>query len=241
MPDFRYESMREVRLDLSHYRLQLGKVRTIPSDDVPANHVVSQIPPPLSSARIGTVVNLDVSAGMLNAGRVPNFSGMSVDVARETAARGKFVLGQIVWTPLGPNSPARGTVVRQSPAAGARADSLTRVSLQVSAGPSEAGYIVRQVHATAAVPAGNKPVKVRIEVRDETGTWKVFDAYAQPRQKLDFTITAIGTAELDMYVDNELVSATKLGKEAGARGNQKMGPRPKVKTKANPASLEAPL
>lgn len=241
MPDLRYESMREVRLDLSRYRLQLGKVRTVASDDVPANHVVAQRPPPLTSARIGTVVNIDVSAGTLNAGRVPNFSGMSIDAARETAARGKFVLGQIVWTPFGRSGAARGTVVRQSPVAGTRADSLTRVSLQVSAGPREAGYVVRQVHATAAVPSGDKPVKVRIEVRDETGTWKVFDAYAQPRQKLDFNVTAIGTSELDMYVDNELVSATKLGKEPAFQEDQRMGPRPKVKTKANSASMEAPL
>jgi serine/threonine-protein kinase len=240
MPDFRYESMREVSLDLSHYHLQLGKVRTVPSDDVPANYVVAQNPPPLTSARVGTAVNLDVSAGTTSAGRVPNFVGMSIDDARDAAARSKIKLGQVVWTPFGRDGKERGTVVRQSPVAGTRVDNLARVSLQVSAGPRESGYLVRQVHATAAVPSGDKPVKVRIEVRDETGTWNVYDAYAQPRQKLDFNVTAIGTSELDMYVDNELLSATKLGKEPPIQENQKMGPRPKVKTNAKNAPTEAP-
>jgi serine/threonine-protein kinase len=239
MPDFRYETMREVNLDLSHYRLQLGKVRTVANDEVPANHVVAQNPPPLSSARVGTTVNIDLSAGT-SAGRIPNFVGMSIDDARDAAARSKVAFGQVVWTPFGRSGPSRGTVMRQSPAAGGRADSLTRVSLQVSAGPREAGYVVRQVHATAAVPAGDKPVRVRLEVRDETGTWNAYDAYAQPRQKLDFNVTAIGTSELDMYVNNELLSSTKLGKEPPVQETQRMGPAPKSKTSANAASVEAP-
>jgi beta-lactam-binding protein with PASTA domain len=229
MPDFRYETMREVNVDLSHYRLQLGKIRTVPSDDVPANHVAAQDPPALSSARVGSVVNIDLSAGTASAARVPNFVGMTVDGVRAATAHGEVKLGQVVWTPFGRSGAPRGTVVRQAPAAGARADSLTRVSLQVSAGPGEAGYIVRQVHATAAVPAGDKPVKVRIEVRDETGTWDLYNAYAQPRQKLDFNLTAIGSSEIDMYVDNELLSATKLAKDPSAR------------TSANSAPMEAPL
>ena len=240
LPDFRYESLREVNLDLSHYRLQLGKVRTVANDDIPANHVVAQDPPPLTSARVGTTVNLEVSAGITSVGHLPSFIGMPIDDARDAAARDKIKLGQVVWTPFGRDGQARGIVVRQSPAAGARADSLTRVSLQVSAGPREAGYLVRQVHAVASVPAGERPVKVRIEVRDETGTSTLYDAYAQPRQKLDFNVTAIGTSELDMYVNNELLSATKLGKEPPLQESQRMGPRPKVKTKSNPALSEAP-
>ena len=32
-------------------------------------------------------------------------------------------------------------------------------------------------------------------------------------QKLDFNVTVVGTAELDTYVNNELLNATKLGVE----------------------------
>ncbi len=48
MPDLRYQSMREVQLDLSRAQLQLGKVSYAHSDVVPADHVISQSPAPLT-------------------------------------------------------------------------------------------------------------------------------------------------------------------------------------------------
>jgi hypothetical protein len=50
-------------------------------------------------------------------------------------------------------------------------------------------------------------------VRDETGTWTAYDGFAQSGQKLDFTVTVVGTSELDTYVNNELLNQTKLGSE----------------------------
>jgi hypothetical protein len=54
---------------------------------------------------------------------------------------------------------------------------------------------------------------VRIAVHDETGTWDVYNGFAQSGQKLDFNLTVIGTAELDTYLNNELLNETKLGVE----------------------------
>jgi beta-lactam-binding protein with PASTA domain len=223
MPDLRYETMREVNLDLSHFKLTLGKVHQVDSDEVPANRIVSQDPPPLSSVRLGTIVNIDVSKGGLVKTHLPSFVGLSIDEARDAIKKQKLHLGQIVWTPFGRWGPPRGAIVRQNPGAGAAIESGQDVSLQVSAGPAEAGYLVRQVHAIATVPdtqAGlAKAPNVRIEVRDETGTWNVFNSYAQPKQRLDFNLTVIGTAELDMYVNNELLSSTKLGTEPVPKGS----------------------
>jgi serine/threonine-protein kinase len=221
MPDLRYETMREVGLDLSHYKLQLGKSRQVESFEVPANRVVAQDPPPLTSVRVGTVVNIELSKGGQQNLHVPSFVGLSIDEARDLAKRQRIRLGQIVWTPFGRWGPPRGAVVRQNPYAGASIDGSEMVSLQVSAGPRETGYLVRQVHATATVPddpgGSAKAPAVRIEVRDETGTWAVFSGYAQPKQRLDFNLTVVGTAELDMYVNNELLNATKLGVEPATR------------------------
>ncbi len=226
MPDLRYESLREVNLDLSHFKLMLGKVRTVQSDQVPANHVVSQDPPPLSSVRVGSLVNVDLAKGGPQAIRVPNFVDMDVDDARQSAADAHVRLGQIVWTPFGRYGPARGVVVRQSPPVNAVIDPSQQVSLQVSAGPRESGYLIREVHATATVPddtsgddSGKTP-EVRVQVRDETGTWNVYDAFAQPKQKLDFNLTVVGTAELDLYVNNELLGSTRLGKEPPIQESQ---------------------
>jgi beta-lactam-binding protein with PASTA domain len=225
MPDLRYETMREVGLDLSHARLTLGKVKYLPSTEVPAGRVIEQDPGPLASAREGTVVNVTVSkGGGASAGtRIPSFVNMSIDEARDAATAAGVRLGQVVWTPFGRNGPPHGSVVRQEPAPGTRAGQDQTVSLQVSAGPDQAGYIVRQVHTSVTVPDGDGAQLVRIAVHDETGSWNVYDAYAQPKQKLDFVLTVVGTSELDTYVNNELLGSTQLGVEPKV---QPPAPRP---------------
>ncbi len=228
MPDLRYESLREVGLDLSHAKLLLGKVRFEPSDEVPANRVVSQNPAPLSTVRVGSTVDVVLAKGGPQNVKAPNFVGLDVDTARDEATRDHVRLGQLVWTPFGRYGAARGEVVRQSPPAGAMLDASQTVSLQVSAGPGEAGFIVRQVHATVVVPepadGSGRAQVVRVEVQDETGRWNVYNAYAQPKQKLDFNLTVVGTSRLDTYVDNELLASKVLGTEPPALEKQTPAP-----------------
>ena len=232
MPDLRYESRRELGLDLSHYKLQLGHVRIVVSDDVPAEAVVSQDPTPGTSVRAGSVVNVELSKGVPAEVRVPRFVDQTIDEARESAKHAKIQIGQVVWTPFGRYGPSRGTVVRQDPSSGTVIDALQPVSLQVSAGPREAGYLIRQVHASATVPEdaaklNGKSPTVRVQVRDETGQRDVYNAYAEPKQRLDFNLTVVGTSELDVFVNNELIDSTKLGVEPPVQESQRLGPPPK--------------
>lgn len=219
MPDLRYESMREVGLDLSHDRLTLGKVRYVVTTDAEPNAVVAQEPAPLTAVRPGTVVNLEVAKSAASFVKAPDLVGRSIGEARELAASAHVRLGQVVWTPFGARGPVRGEIVRQDPGPGAPLDPSQMLSLQVSAGPKEAGYVVRQVHATVYVPDpsdASAAQNVRVEVRDDTGTWNAYDGFAQPKEKLDFNLTAVGTSELDVYVNNELLSSTQLGIEPPA-------------------------
>ncbi len=229
MPDFRYQSLRNVSLALSRLRLRLAKTTVVPNDDIPAQHVVGQEPLPLTSVREGSEVSLTLSKGPPSSVRVPKFVGLSVDQARDAAGAAKVHLGQVVWTPFGTDGPPRGTVVRQMPAADTRIDPFSLVSLQVSAGPGVAGYIVRQVHVSATMPLADDAVHVRMVVRDQTGTWNVYDGYAQGGQRIDLNVTAIGTAELDTYVNNELLNSSTLGVEP---------PLPSIPRSKNSASPE---
>lgn len=213
MPDLRNATLRQAQLDLTRLHLQLAHTKIVPNDDIPAYGVVSQDPPPLASVREGTAVSLALSKGPPASIRVPAFTNMTLDQAREVAAASKTHLGQIVWTPFGERGPPRGIVVRQLPGPGAQIDPFEKVSLQVSAGPLEYGRLVRQVQATVTVPTQDDTADVRIEIRDETGTWVAYDGYAQGGQKLDFNLTVVGTAELDTYVNNELLDQAKLGAE----------------------------
>lgn len=235
MPDLRYQSMREVQLDLSRARMKLGKVTYAKSDVIPEGHVISQDPLPLSDLGANDTVSLVVSRGGLSVLQVPNFTGMQVDDARTLAVRSGIKLGQIVWTPLGPNGPPHGEVVRQVPAASSKIASFQPVAIQVSSGPNESGYIIRQVRVLASVPVpdqaqapqSNQQLDVRVAVTDATGTYDLYHAYAEPGQKLDFTVTAIGTSLIDLYVNNTLVGETRLGTEPPAiYGNKPASPGP---------------
>jgi beta-lactam-binding protein with PASTA domain len=218
MPDLRYQSMREVQLDLSRAHLQLGKVTYARSDVVPDGHVVTQNPAPLVNVHEGDTITLVMSRGGRANLIVPDFVGLTIEQARTLAAGAGIKLGQIIWTPLGRSGPPHGMVARQVPPPKAKIASYDPVALQVSAGPNESGYIVRQVRVLVSVPVpenvqSDAPLDVRLTVTDATGQYDLYRAFAEPGQKLDFTVTAVGTSVLDMYVNETLVGEERLGTE----------------------------
>jgi eukaryotic-like serine/threonine-protein kinase len=219
MPDLRYQSMREVNVDLARTHLQLGKITYVQSDLIPEAHVISQDPAPLTSVHENDVVTLVVSKGGQSMVKVPNFVGMPIDKARALAARTGVKFGQIVWTPLGKKGPPHGVIARQVPPPNTKIVAFQPVSLQVSAGPNESGYVIRQVRVLASVPVqqgtddNDQPLDVRLSVNDATGTYDAFHAFAQPGQKLDFTVTAVGTSTVDLFVNDSLVGEARLGNE----------------------------
>lgn len=231
MPDLRYQSMREVALDLSRVHVTLGKVTYQKNASVPDGHVIDQDPAPLSNVTEGESVNLTVSRGSSATAIVPSFVGMSADAARAAAAKAGVQLGQLVWTPLGKSGPAHGVIARQSVAPGTKVGAFDPVSLQVSAGPFESGYILRQAHVLVSVPVpqgvtAQTQLDVRLAVTDATGRYDLYNAYASPGQKLDFNVTALGTSVLDLYVNDVLVGETRLGDEPRAIYTKKASPSP---------------
>ncbi|HEX8807319.1 MAG TPA: PASTA domain-containing protein [Candidatus Aquilonibacter sp.] len=231
MPDLRYQSMREVQLDLIRAKLALGHVTQVRNDVVPAGHVIEQDPQPLTNITEGETVNLVVSKGGTQTVAVPAFTGMQIDEARDLADKLGIKIGQIVWTPLGKNGPKHGIVARQSVPPQTKLSQYDPVSLQVSAGPNESGYIIRQVHVLASIPQtgdaeADQVVQVTLRVRDATGQYDAYRAYAQPGQKLDFIVTAIGTSVVQLFVDNQMVGETRLGDEPPRVYNEKPTPSP---------------
>jgi hypothetical protein len=74
------------------------------------------------------------------------------------------------------------------------------------------------VHVLVSVPApenseSGQQLDVRLTLADATGRYDLYHAFAEPGQKLDFNVTAVGTALLDMYVNDALVGETRLGTE----------------------------
>jgi beta-lactam-binding protein with PASTA domain len=179
----------------------------------------------------GDEVSLVISKGGQSIVKVPNFIGMPVDRARDVADKAGVKLGQLVWTPLGASGPAHGMVVRQVPPPDTKISSYQPISLQISAGRFESGRIIRQVHVLVSVPVPDdyqtgQQLDVKLTMYDATGKYDLYHAYAEPGQKLDFTVTAVGTSVLGMYVNNQLVGETRLGAEPPAIYTQKASPAP---------------
>ncbi|MGH7683544.1 MAG: hypothetical protein ACREMT_04285, partial [Vulcanimicrobiaceae bacterium] len=91
--------------------------------------------------------------------------------------------------------------------------------------------LVRQVHTGVIIPndESGRSEHVVLRVRDETGTWDVYDGFAEPCQRLDFDLTTVGTAWLDTYLNNELQSQTLLGKEPPPPKPSPAPPRPEAR------------
>ncbi len=229
MPDVRYQSLRDAKLDLSHEHLMLERVAYMRSDDIPPDHVISQNPEPSVSVSEGSSVSLLVSKGGVTSIRVPNFAGMKIDEARALATRMHIKFGQIVWTPLGPKGPPHGEVVLQRPSAGEVIGPYDVVSLDVSAGKNESGRIIHQTRVLAAVPPAepgvHKPLRVRFSVSDDTGKYDLWSGYAQPGEKFDFNVTTIGTSAIYFFVNDALLGQTKVGQEPANAYENKPAPK----------------
>lgn len=217
MPDVRYQSLRDAKVDLSHARLALDRVTYVKNEDIPPDHVISQKPEASVSVTEGSSVSLLISKGGATSIKVPNMTGLDIDEARGLAAEEHIKLGQVVWTPFGPNGPKHGAVVRQQPDAGTVIGPYDVVSLDVSAGPHESGRIIHQTHVLAAVPPAepgdNRARHIRFSVSDDTGRYDLIDQYAQPGQKFDLNVTTIGTSAVYFFVNDTLVGQTKIGQE----------------------------
>jgi len=88
---------------------------------------------------------------------------------------------------------------------------------------------LRQVHLLASVPAdqtGDQPVRVRLTVTDATGKWNLYDAFAQPGQKLDFNVSTLGTSLVDFFVNDALIAESRLGAEPPNAYEHRPGPSP---------------
>jgi eukaryotic-like serine/threonine-protein kinase len=241
MPDVRYQSLRDARYDLSNARLEIGKTQYVRSDDIPPDHIISQNPAPGMSVTQGANVSLLVSKGGVTSIKVPNFTNMNIDAVRGLAAHLHIKLGQVVWTPLGFKGPPRGRVVLQRPGAGTVIGPYDVVSLNVSAGPHESGYVVHQTHVLAAVPPAqtgqNQPLHIRFSVSDETGQYDFYSGFAEPGQKFDFNVTTIGTSAIYFFVNDTLLGETKVGQEPknAYKGVKPPSPSPSPGASANPS------
>jgi beta-lactam-binding protein with PASTA domain len=144
----------------------VARVATKPSD-VPAGRVFAEEPGAGSSVARRSVVTLSVSAADVVA--VPDVVGKRAPAARaELRARGLTVESSGALS-----SKPRGTVLRQSPAAGAQVAKGSRIAIRVSRGRATVPDVVGQARnpaATAVRAAGLVPQNFTVPSTQPAGT-----------------------------------------------------------------------
>ena len=149
-------------------KLAVGSVTKTTSATVPAGNIVSQTPVAGASAPTGSVVNLTVSLGPPLV-TVPNVVGQPQAQAQSALVAAKLAVGTIT-TAINATVPA-GSVISQSPAAGASAPPASAVNLTVSVGPLAPTLIISSLTPAAVQPHDwGQSVAYTITVQDGSGT-----------------------------------------------------------------------
>lgn len=131
MPDLKSMSRANAEAKLKKMGLKIGAVYEEESKE-PSGTVLSQDPRSGSKIAKGKSVDLTVSKGPKKAGvALPDYSGMSVDSVQANLEANKLKLGSITQKP---SSQPSGTVIGQSPGAGAEVKEGEAVNLTVSSG-----------------------------------------------------------------------------------------------------------
>jgi beta-lactam-binding protein with PASTA domain len=128
--------------------LSLGSVTQQTSASVPAGSVISQVPAAGASVSPGSGVNLTVSSGPPNV-QVPNVVGQTLASANSAIMAAGLTTG--VVTQQGSVAVPAGSVIAQSPFAGASVAPSSAVNLVVSSGPPnvQVPNVVGQTQASA--------------------------------------------------------------------------------------------
>lgn len=131
VPDVRSVSLREAQLQLEHARLQLGEVIFASSESMPAGAVIKQVPQHGVELPRQSVVDLEVSSGSpRQPKRVPNLTGLSIEVVEDSLRKYEMRLGTIQSSI--DNAVPPGHVLDQTPRAGERVARMSAIHLVLS-------------------------------------------------------------------------------------------------------------
>jgi len=133
VPNLNGKSVRDAIVELGNAHLELGDVAEVHNTSLVAGNIFAQHPDALSQVPEGAKVDVVVAVGRAES-HVPNFVGLTLEVA-ESAAHGAGVkLGPPMWLAMAKNARPRGVVAAQDPLPGRPLWPANKVVLSVSGG-----------------------------------------------------------------------------------------------------------
>ncbi len=238
VPNVSEVPLREATIALQNARLEVGKVADIADAGVPEGTVIASHPEVFSIVPAGSKVDLSVAKGR-RVVRLPDFTGLPLWLARRAARDLGIRFDVPKFLPIVAGAKPSGTVIAQKPQAGQTLTPKQNVALQVSGGapptpeplPSDLaqGVIntspqpatsptsalpspnaVRGMRVVVTLPAYRTTRRVRIELLDATGARTLYERKTTGGVTLSFDVVISGTATVETYADDALVSATPL-------------------------------
>ncbi len=218
VPDVERRSLLEARLLIDQARLRIGELREAYDEQVTGGFVIAQDPQPGARVERGRAVNLVVSKGPQRL-EMPALVGRPLPDARRLLQEMGITLAEVrttVSTDLEP-----GTVVEQSPPAGARMRAQDPVTVTVAVRPGQetvpptTPVVTAQAQPGApdekvtlvqvVVPAGDPSQEVRIVVVDEGGVREVLRRPFAPGDRVSETVRSRGYTIIQVYLQGRLV------------------------------------
>ncbi|MEI6285188.1 MAG: Stk1 family PASTA domain-containing Ser/Thr kinase [Bacillota bacterium] len=197
VPEMKGLSKNDAVAILKDNGLELGDVTEVDSDAGDIGTVVGQSPNAGARATKGQKVNIQINKSNALKVATPDLFGMSKAKA-ETALTGvKLKIGKVTEI-TGGGQP--GTVISQTPAAGAETVAGTSVDIAVVGGSG-----AKPTNITYLVPDGGDKQRVKITVTDDKGLQTIYDANNKPGDTISKTVTGTGTTTVRVYLNGNVV------------------------------------
>ncbi len=202
VPDVRTLALREAELTLRNAGFIIGRIEEVNDKTVPNNTVIDQNP--RSPAQIKKTQKIDLIVCRIEKMvELPDFTGSRLSSVKKQLVDLNLKEGKITEVA---GTKSKGTIVRQSPEAGAEVKEGSAVNLTVSKGPVDRKAKTIQFK----VPKGSSKQLVQIIVTDESGRDTIYERTHKSGDRINKRVVGYGNVRVQIYVDGALIQEEYL-------------------------------
>lgn len=196
-------SLRESKVMLKNYKLELGEVKRESVPEVEPEHVFKQSPEPGTVVEKGTKINLFVNSGAEPKILIPNLVGKDIKEARTELEKLGLEAGKITWGVK--DETYHGDILQQSIEPGQFVYPKTSISFNVSIGSTSYEiWNIKQEIITFTVPSSNKIQDVKVAVNDDTGSSIIYEGKNAGGEELKLCVYGFGYVEYVIYINDQV-------------------------------------
>lgn len=204
IPVLTNQSLRAATISIENAGFHIGRVTRIYDNSIPKDQILDQWPAPKTDLTRGKNINLLISNGPKPVWYImPKLKGSHIDDASRTLELLGMDLREIKRKV--DNTLPSGTIISQTPQAGARIKTGIPAGLLVTTRTDNNNLVSRFVTINYHVPASQRDVRIKMLVRDESGLHELYNAMEKPDTDLVIRRTLSGeSAKLKIYINSKL-------------------------------------